>query len=196
MEFNLTNVALRNDAAFFNPQKRIAINEGGTSSSKTFSIIQILTLYCQRQPVNKSLIVSVVSESLPHLRKSALRDWFKIMGNDFDRNKWNATELIYNFSPVVVLEFFSADQPGKASGPRRDILFVNEVNNVPKPIYDQLDMRTRRFVFVDFNPVAEFWAHELRNRPEVEWIHSTYLDAKQFLDKNIVDKIEALLTKQ
>jgi len=97
MEFNLTNVALRNDAAFFNPQKRIAINEGGTSSSKTFSIIQILTLYCQRQPVNKSLIVSVVSESLPHLRKSALRDWFKIMGNDFDSKKWNATEIFFNF---------------------------------------------------------------------------------------------------
>jgi len=192
MAFNLTTVAVKNDAAFHKPGVRLAANEGGTSSSKTFSILQLLTLYSQLQPATKPLITSVVSESLPHLRKSALRDWFKIMGEDFREENWNATELIYKFSPVILIEFFSADQPGKASGPRRDILFVNEVNNVPKTIFDQLDMRTRRFVFVDFNPVEEFWLHGLKGKPDVEWIHSTYLDAEQFLDKAIVDKIEAM----
>lgn len=190
--FNLTNIALKNDAAFFDSSKRLAVNEGGTSSSKTFSILQLLTLYCQRQPADMPLVISIVSESLPHLRKSALRDWFRIMGDVFDDNKWNASELVYSFSKVVSLEFFSADQPGKATGPRRDILFVNEVNNVSKTIYDQLDMRTRRFVFVDFNPVCEFWIHELRGRPEVEWIHSTYLDALQYLDKSLIQKIESM----
>lgn len=193
MAFNLTSVAHKNEAAFLNNDVRLIVNEGGTSSSKTYSILQLLSLICIYQiKSNQPLIVSVVSESLPHMRKSALRDWFNIMGDLFDDNKWNATELVYKFSHKVIIEFFSADQPGKASGPRRDILFVNEVNHVPQSVYDQLDMRTRRKVFVDFNPECEFWAHQLQGKSDVAWIHSTYLDAIEYLDKEIVKKIEIM----
>jgi phage terminase large subunit len=120
-----------------------------------------------------------------------MRDFRNIMGELWDDKKWNASDHIYRFDHDVLIEFFSADQPGKARGPRRDILYCNEVNNIPKPIFDELDMRTRRFVFVDFNPVQEFWCHDLKGRPEVEWIHSTYLDARHVLPETIVKKIEA-----
>jgi phage terminase large subunit len=190
MVFGLTKIFDRNQAAIWNPAKRIAINEGGTSSSKTFSILQLLTQVCQSR--TKPLLVSVVSESFPHLAAGCIRDWKMIMGEGFDDKKWNATNHVYTFSPGVQMEFFSADQPGKAHGPRRDILFCNEVNNIPKPIYDALSLRTRRFEFLDFNPVGEFWAHELQSRPEVEWIHSTYLDALPFLPARTVEKIEAM----
>jgi phage terminase large subunit len=170
------------------PAKRWGVNEGGTSSSKTFSILQLLIDISQRR--TKPLLTSVVSESLPHLKLGCIRDFRQIMGNDYQESRWNATQNVYTFG-AAQLEFFSADQPGKARGPRRDILFLNEVNNIPKPIVDELDMRTRRFVFADFNPVEHFWLHDLQGRPEVAWTHSTYLDARHVLPKAVVDKIEA-----
>ncbi len=184
-----TKIYDRNWQALLNPAKRIAINEGGTSSSKTFSIIQLLSEINNHRI--DPLLSSIVSESFPHLQLGAIRDFRKIMGDSFDENKWNATNHVYTFSPDVQMEFFSADQPGKAHGPRRDILFCNEVNNIPKLIVDALSIRTRRFEFYDFNPVQTFWVHELQDRSDVEWIHSTYLDAKHCLPKQIIDKIEA-----
>ena len=189
MLFNLTSVFTKNYDALMDPAKRIAVNEGGTYSSKTYSILQLLVdLNLHR---TKPLITSVVSESLPHLKLGCIRDFKAIVGDDFRTDQWNASEQMYLFNRSVVMEFFSADQPGKASGPRRDILYVNEVNHVPKPVVDQLDMRTHRFVFVDFNPTHEFWVHELRKRPEVAWIHSTYLDAVHVLPPGMREKIEA-----
>lgn len=188
-EFSLTNIFTKNLDAFQDPVKRIAVNQGGTSSSKTHSILQLLIDMAKFR--TKPLLISVVSESLPHLRKGAIRDFKKIMDNMFVESKWSATQFSYEFSPNVLMEFFSADQPSKAAGPRRDILFCNEVNNIPKSIFDQLDVRTRRFVFVDFNPTSEFYIYELKDRPEVAWIHSTYLDAKMYLDPSLVANIES-----
>ena len=190
MVFGLTKIFDANAEALFNPAIRVAVNEGGTSSSKTFSILQLLVQICQNR--TKPLLVSVVSESFPHLSAGAIRDFMMIMGSDFDQKKWNATNHIYTYNQGVQLEFFSADTPGKASGPRRDILFCNEVNNIPRPIVNQLSLRTRRFEFYDFNPHAEFWCHELKGKPHVAWIHSTYLDALPFLPEQTVQKIEAL----
>jgi phage terminase large subunit len=189
MKFDLTNVFSRNKKAVFDPSKRTIINEGGTSSSKTYSIIQFLVYFLSTR--QKPFLQSIVSESLPHLKMGCIRDFKNIMGDDFEDTRWNASNNIYNFNRNVILEFFSADQPGKASGPRRDGLYINEVNNVPKVIVDQLSVRTRRFEIYDFNPVSEFWVHALQGKPEVEWIHSTYLDAKHVLPKSIIEKIEA-----
>ena len=121
MVFGLTKIFDANAEALFNPAIRVAVNEGGTSSSKTFSILQLLVQICQNR--TKPLLVSVVSESFPHLSAGAIRDFMMIMGSDFDQKKWNATNHIYTYNQGVQLEFFSADTPGKASGPRRDILF-------------------------------------------------------------------------
>jgi phage terminase large subunit len=187
--FSLTNVFFRNQEALFTPGKSIAINEGGTASSKTYSILQLLIEVCENR--TNPLVVSVVSESMPHLKAGCIRDFKNIMGESFDERKWNATDNIYQFSQNVLMEFFSADHTGKASGPRRDILYCNEVNHIPKPIVDQLDLRTRRFTFYDFNPTSEFWAHEMKDLPEVAWIHSTYKDALNVLTPDVIKKIEA-----
>ncbi len=107
--------------------KRRAFNEGGTSSSKTYSILQLLILVAQN--ARRPFLISVVSESLPHLKRGCVRDFMAILGDAFDGNRFNKTEHIYKFS-LGTIEFFPADEPSKMRGGRRDILFLNEANNV------------------------------------------------------------------
>ena len=173
----------------FRSQKRTAINEGGTSSSKTYSILQLLVFIAKNS--RKRLVISVVSESLPHLKRGCIRDFKNILDLDYNDKCMNKTELFYRFPNGTIIEFFSADNSAKCRGSRRDILYINECNNVSKATFDELEVRTKMFVFLDFNPVAEFWAHDMQGYPEVEWIHSTYQDAKHVLPKVTVERIEA-----
>lgn len=166
---------------------RIQILQGGSSSSKTWSCLQYL-LYLAIN-VKGPLVISVVSETLPHLRKGAERDFYRILGDAYDEVRHNKTERIYRIGNNLI-EFFSADQPSKVRGPRRDILFLNEANAVSKETFDQLEIRTRAKVFLDFNPTSEFWAHELVARKDVYYDISTYLD-NTFLDPNIIKSIES-----
>jgi phage terminase large subunit len=112
------------------------------------------------------------------------------MGDDYETSKWNATDHIYNFG-AAQMEFFSADDDKKLRGGRRDVLFINEANNISKRAFDELQVRTRRFTFLDHNPVSEYWAHEMKSRSDVEWIHSTYQDAKNVLPAEIITNIES-----
>lgn len=187
MAFSTSNVFDRNAAAFA-AGKRLIINRGGTSSSKTFSILQLL-IYIALQST-KPIIISVVSESLPHLKRGCIRDFKKILGDNWNELAWNATDYIYRGFPNCTFEFFPADDASKLRGGRRDLLFINECNNTPKSAFDELDTRTRLATFLDYNPVAEFWAMELEKLPQSEYIHSTYLDAVDFLDPETVYKIE------
>lgn len=170
--------------------KRRALNEGGTYSSKTYSILQLLILIAMGSKSN--LLISVVSESLPHLRKGAIRDFFNILGEDQDNNpRWNKTEHVYKLRNGTI-EFFGADESDKVRGPRRDILFINEANNIPWETARGLDIRTRKFTFADWNPVSEFWAHEhWIGQPENVYIHSTYQDALQVIPPEVITNIEA-----
>ena len=170
--------------------KRRALNEGGTSSSKTYSIIQLLSLIARH--AKSPFLISVVSESLPHLRRGAIRDFMTIMGEEYDAKRYNMSSHVYTFGNGAI-EFFPADEPSKMRGGRRDILFLNEANNVPYMAYRELDIRTRRFTFLDWNPVSEFWAHEnrLMDQPENVYVHSTYLDAMAVLPREVVDNIES-----
>jgi len=138
-------------------KKRVRIVRGGTSSSKTFSIIPMLITYAVQKDNTE---ISIVSESIPHLRRGAIRDFLKIMQmvGMYDPNKWNKSSLTYTFSNNSFIEFFSADQPDKLRGARRDVLFINECNNVDWESYYQLAIRTRKFIYLDYNPVTEFWA--------------------------------------
>ena len=170
-------------------KKRRALLEGGTASSKTWSAIQFLVLACQY--TKKPLLASIVSESFPHLKRGALRDFMNIMGEDFDYSRFNKTDFIYDFGNAK-LEFFSADQSDKLRGARRDILFLNEANNVPYNAYRELDIRTKSFSILDWNPVSEFYAHQnLIGKPENAYIHSTYLDAIDVIPPEVVANIEA-----
>jgi len=170
--------------------KRRALNEGGTASSKTYSILQLLILIAQN--CKSRLLISVVSESLPHLKRGAIRDFFNILGESPDNNKrYNKTEQTYTFGRGII-EFFGADEDAKVRGPRRDILFINEGNNIPWETARGLDIRTSRFTFCDWNPVGEFWAHQnWIGQPENAYIHSTYLDAIDVIPESVVHNIES-----
>ncbi len=141
---------------------------------------------------NPKCEISVVSETIPHLRRGAIRDFLKIMDmvGMYDPNKWNKSSLTYTFSNDSYIEFFSADQPQKLRGARRDVLFVNECNNIDWESYYQLSIRTRKFIYLDYNPVREFWVDsELINDPDSEMIILTYKD-NEALDPSIVAEIE------
>lgn len=186
MDIFLTKVFTENLDAYLNQSKRIIINQGGTSSSKTWSILQLLYEIAESSKTPR--LISVVSETMPHLQKGCIRDFMKILGESYDENKHNKTNNIYTIG-VSQIEFFAVDDPGKSRGPRRDILFINECNNVKKEIFEQLEIRTAEKIFLDFNPVAKFWAHDLIERNDVAFIKSTYLDNDR-LDDRIKVSIE------
>ena len=172
--------------------KRRALLEGGTSSSKTWSVLQALVVIAQE--AIEPLLISVVSESLPHLKRGAIRDFFNILGESPDNNNnYNKSENVYHDPRWRgVIEFFGADDAGKVRGPRRDILFMNEGNNIPWETARGLDIRTSRFTIVDWNPVSEFWAHEFwKDEQENAYSHSTYLDARRVLPAQVVLDIES-----
>lgn len=170
--------------------KRIRIVAGGTSAGKTVSILQILIDYAQS---TQGQLISVVSESFPHLRRGAMRDFLSIMASQgyFKDHLWTKTDYTYHFETGSKIEFFSADQPGKVRGPRRDVLFVNEANNVPYEAFDQLRIRTRKIIWIDFNPTSEFWAYtEIMPNYEHDFATLTYKD-NEALDPLIVSDIES-----
>ena len=117
-------------------KKRIRIVQGGTSSSKTFSIIPLLIQYALQSPKQE---ISIVSESIPHLKRGAIRDFTKIMQwtDIWQSESFNKSNLTYNFQNGSFIEFFSADHPDKLRGARRDVLFINECNNVAFDSYQQ-----------------------------------------------------------
>lgn len=171
-------------------RKRIRAIQGGTSASKTISILLYLIHLAQSD--KKPTLTSVVSESFPHLRRGVMRDFLSIMEahNYFKEASWDKTNSIYTFETGSKIEFFSADQPSKVRGPRRDRLFLNECNNIPYEAFDQLEVRTKDFIFLDWNPTNEFWFYEqVKNRNDVEHIILTYKD-NEALSKEIVDSIE------
>ena len=175
-------------------RKRIRIVQGGTSSSKTFSIVPLLISYAIENPMSE---ISIVSESIPHLKRGAIKDFQKIMILcDLDRDEqFNKSDLKYRFKNGSFIEFFSVDQPDKLRGARRDILFVNECNNIDFESYQQLAVRTKKFIYLDYNPTSEFWVHsELMNDIDSDFVILTYKD-NEALDPAIVREIEKAKAK-
>jgi phage terminase large subunit len=180
-----SNVFSRNLKAYNNKKISYIVDQGGTWSTKTYSILQLLHQIAIRS--KKPKLISIVAESIPHLKRGAIRDFEKIIGPGFNFNDRNKSDMTYQFGNSTI-EFFSADNPGKVHGPRRDILMLNEANNIPWPIAKQLFLRTRQKIFIDYNPVSEFWAHtEIIPMKETAFIHSTYLDGLDFIPKRILE---------
>jgi len=170
--------------------KRTIVNQGGTSSGKSWAIMQLLFLVAYRS--DEPLIISVVSYALPHLRLGVMRDFDNILisaGIVPDTIK-NKTDHYYKIGKSTI-EFFGTDNLAKVHGPRRDILFVNEANHIKYDIYTQLTVRTKSKIFIDFNPVSEFWVHdELMPSGNCAFIKTTYLD-NELLDSSIIKEIES-----
>jgi phage terminase large subunit len=174
-----------------NLNKRIRFLQGGTGASKTISALMYLISLAQSDET--PTLTSIVSESFPHLRRGARRDFLDILQshNYFKDSQWNRTDNLYTFETGSKIEFFSADQPSKVRGPRRDRLFLNECNNIPFEAYEQLEVRTKSLIIADYNPTAEFWYHEyIKHNHEHDFIILTYKD-NESLPKEIVDSIES-----
>lgn len=170
-------------------KKRIKIIQGGTSAGKTFGIIPVLISKAAKTP---NLEISIVAESIPHLRRGALKDFINIMKwtSRFFEGRFNKSLLRYDFGNGSYIEFFSADDSSKLRGARRDILYINECNNVTFESYNELAIRTKREIFLDFNPANEFWVHtELKHEDDSDFLILTYKD-NEALDERIVKEIE------
>lgn len=170
-------------------KKRIKIIQGGTSAGKTFGIIPVLISKAAKTP---NLEISIVAESIPHLRRGALKDFINIMKwtSRFFEGRFNKSLLRYDFGNGSYIEFFSADDSSKLRGARRDILYINECNNVTFEAYNELSIRTKREIYLDFNPANEFWVHtELKHEDDSDFLILTYKD-NEALDERIVKEIE------
>ena len=175
----------------FKLTKRIRAVCGGTSASKTISILVWLIDYAQTQENKK---IDVMSESYPHLEDGAIKDFKGIMISQgyWKDDCWNESKHFYRFETGTVLKFISVDKLGKAHGPRRDVLFINEANNIDYSIYDQLEVRTKDVIWLDWNPTNEFWYYtEIKGKVDHDFIKLTYLDCINVLPKSIIESIES-----
>lgn len=173
-------------------KSKIRAIQGGTSASKTISVL--LVLINKAQSDKTGTMTSIISESVPHLRRGAIRDFTNIMQqhNYWKEASWNKSDSIYTFETGSQIEFFSADQSDKLRGGRRDRCFINEANNITLDAFDQLEVRTKEFIFLDWNPTHEFWFYTdvLGNRKDIEHLTLTYKD-NEALSSEIVSSIEA-----
>lgn len=150
--------------------------QGGSSAGKTFGILPILINIAAKEPLSE---ISVVAESIPHLKRGAMKDFKKIMvqTNRWVGDRWNATDFKYNFANGSQIEFFSADNDAKLRGARRDWLYMNECNNMTFNAYTELASRTKKGVYLDWNPTNEFWFHtDLQQDNDVDFLIINYLD--------------------
>jgi phage terminase large subunit len=192
LELKTTPVFSKNWDVINNEKIRFVINQGGSRSSKTYSICQLLIVLCLKQP---GTMVSIVRKSFPSLRASVMRDFFEVMRelNLYKTTEHHKTENIYNFDNGSSVEFFAVDDEQKLRGRKRDILWANEANELNFEEYTQLNMRTTGKLIFDFNPSDNFhWLYDLISRPESKLIHSTYKD-NPFLEEALVKEIENLI---
>lgn len=173
---------------------RVIANKGGTRSGKTFTLLILLLKIAMS--TDKPLLISVVSESFPHLKRGAMRDFTNILNatgmEEGKHYQHSHTEHLYTFNGLGRLEFFSADNPSKVHGAQRDVLFINECNHVTYEIYRQLAVRTSTTIFLDWNPTSRFWFEDkgIETMPTTRLIKSTYLD-NPFLTATQIAEIES-----
>lgn len=171
--------------------KRIRAIQGGTSASKTVSILLLLIHAAQSD--TEPTLTSVVAESIPHLKRGAQRDFEMVMKQHryWKDASWNSTDRTYTFETGSQIEFFSTDNGDKLRGARRDRGFMNEANNNTFEAFQQLEVRTKEYFYLDWNPTTEFWFYTevLGKRDDVDHIILTYQD-NEALDPNIVRSLE------
>lgn len=192
LEIRHTNVFTRNLSALEDKGIRFIVNQGSTRSSKTYSLCQLIIVYCLQ---NRDKVVSVVRKSFPSLRSTVMRDMIDLLSQYglYDERKHNKTEQIITFPNGSKLEFFSLDDSQKIRGRKRDLLWCNEANELSFEEFNQLNFRTSEKLFFDFNPSdTEHWLYDLLEKEEATLVHSTYKD-NTFLPKNLVKEIEDLI---
>ena len=173
--------------------EHIVVNQGGTSSGKTYSILQVLFVLAAQE---EKQIVTIVGQDIPNLKAGALRDAINIYDNSPALktliHSYNKSDRIFQLDNGSILEFKSYDNAQDAKSGKRDYLFINEANGIPFPLYTELALRTKKRIFLDYNPNAEFWVHEhLIGKQGVKFIRSWH-EHNPFLSDLVRQKIEAL----
>lgn len=171
--------------AFVNPRIRGIANKGGTRSGKTWAALQLLHILCKS--CEKPLVVSCVAATLPMVKRGMQRDFRQMLipESEWDEEAFNKTEGSYTYPNGSMIEFFGIDNASKVHGPARDILFVNEAQSIPRETFRQLDIRTRKKVIIDFNPVRKFWGETEFVGDRYVTIHSTYKDNPYLTEEQI-----------
>ena len=172
-----------------NSKSKYLIEQGGTRSGKTYNIIIWLVFYCLR---NTGKTITVCRKAFPSLRGSVYRDFIEILQNTnlYDEALHNKTENIYRLNGNL-FEFISVDQSQKIRGRKRNILFINEANEINYEEFFQLDIRTTEKVIIDYNPSEDFWVEDIKKQNECDFYITTYLD-NPFLPKELIEKIERI----
>lgn len=173
---------------------RVRVIQGSSGSSKTYSILQYLIILCSK--AKKPITISVVAESFPHLRRGAMKDFFDILKAEgiYSEKFHNKTNNSYVINDCTI-EFFSADDGGKLRGARRDVLFVNEGNNISREAFVQLEMRTKGgLTFVDFNPSHLSWIRDYIEEDGSNFVKLTYKD-NQYLSKANIQTFKDAMVK-
>lgn len=179
--------------ANYQATEEIVINQGGSSSGKTYSILQVLFSKWANEP---NIVITVVGQDIPNLKAGALRDALNIWGSSpelqgFTAN-YNKSDRIFESKVGSIMEFKSYNDSQDAKSGKRDYLFINEANGIKFDIYNELALRTRKQIFIDYNPNAEFWVHEhLMGKPNIKFIRSWH-EHNPFLSQQMRDKIEGL----
>ena len=190
MEIKSTVIFEKNYEALNDQGIRFVINEGGSRSSKTYSLCQLIIIYCLQ---NNNKVVSIIRKTFPALRATVMRDFIEILKelNIYSIEDHNKSEHIYTFSNGSIVEFFSVDDEQKIRGRKRDIAWCNEANELYFDDFTQLNMRTESKLIFDYNPSeSTSWLYELPPDESI-LIKSTYKD-NPFLPQSIRAQIEDL----
>ncbi|WP_184548785.1 PBSX family phage terminase large subunit [Mucilaginibacter sp. FT3.2] len=177
----------------YHTDAHITVNQGGTSSGKTYAIEQVLfCLACQTD----MQVITIVGQDIPNLKAGALRDALSIYNSSAILQaavkSYNKSDRVFEFHNGSIMEFKSYTDPQDAKSGKRDYLFINEANGISYQVYTELALRTRKRIYIDYNPNTSFWVHEqLIGRPDVLLIISDHRH-NPFLDQGIRDKIESL----
>lgn len=192
VEIQVTRTFKKNEKAYNDINNDVIVNMGGSRSSKTYSISQLLILECLTHP---GITVDVVRLSFPALRASVYKDMMEILGGMgiYNEKNHNKTSHAYKFPNGSTINWYSAGDSQKIRGRKRDILFLNESNELDYETYMQFKLRTTGKVFIDFNPSDhQSWIYNLMEDPRTCTVKSTYKD-NTFLPQSQIDFIENLI---
>jgi len=177
----------------YNATAHTVVNQGGTNSGKTFAIIQVLFKLAYEQAKQ---VITIVGQDIPNIKSGVLRDAQNICSSSQQLKakvkSYNKSERIFEFKNGTVIEFKSYSDAQDAKSGKRDYLFINEANGISWEIYSELALRTRKRIYIDYNPNVNFWVHEqLLGKPGVQLIISDHRH-NPFLQCDIRKKIESL----
>jgi phage terminase large subunit len=175
-------------------KERIIKNQGGTSSGKTYTTLDLLFCLAIAEP---NQVLTVCGQDVPNLKKGAFRDakriWSESEYYQIYFGKANESDRFFLCSNGSIIEFSSFQDEQDAKSGKRDYLFVNEANGIDYLIYWQLAIRTKKKIFIDYNPTFRFWAHDITDDCKLiisDHRHNPYLSTEQH------ERIESIKDKE